>query len=63
MATLQVEKAYIELLKIPALHPFRLRNQEIYARLRDEIARASGDDPQHVQDHYEEEARLERGHI
>lgn len=54
---MSLEQAYIELLKLPYGDLFRSGNQDIYARIRDAIAFKIGQDPEDVQESFEEAAR------
>ena len=55
------EAAYIALLKIPlASCDWRHANQHIYAGLRDYIAKATNQEAEAVQNHYEELVLLQR---
>jgi hypothetical protein len=48
-------KAYRHLLSVPGYTAFRHANQPLYAALRDEIATQLGEDPESVQNFYENE--------
>lgn len=54
----QIEKVYIELLKLNPINDFRVNNQDIYARIRDYIAKGRNEDGEYIQDYFETLAKL-----
>jgi hypothetical protein len=57
----QLINIYGMLLQIPPNEEWRIRNQDIYAKLRDDIALLSGVDAENVQNFCEAASRLARG--
>lgn len=52
-------RTYISLLKIHFADPWRVKNQSVYADLRDAIAEITGTSSEEVQDYYEQIAKNE----
>ena len=58
--TEHIVKACLELLKVPVLGPFRIYNQDIYARLLEATAEYLGVEQEAVQNAFEHMATFKR---
>lgn len=49
-----IKAAYYHLMRVRKDHGFRMNNQDVYAKLRDEVADIEGKESQEIQDKYEQ---------